>query len=525
MSQEAEYGTSAENQPRESRSAVSRRDFLGSVAGVAVAGVTRPEVVARTRPNVLVIFHDQLRAEALGCYGGRNIFTPNMDRLASEGIRFTNAVSPCPLCTPYRGMLQTGRYPTHSGLVVNWVEVNPNQRSIAHVFRDAGYRTGFIGKWHLAAGRRKWTGKHAMTREDNRRIRDAMSKVQERNPEPEYVPPGPSRLGYEHWEAFNFHADFNRAYYYRDTPERLYMAGYETDSETDMAIDFMRASQNDGAPFLLMVAPHPPHPRFQPEYAPLGYLAQIPDQLHWSANVPSDHSLRNDPLPARCYYAMCKNADDNLGRMLQFLDRSGLSRDTILVFTSDHGEMLGSQGRMNKMVPFAESVRIPMIVRWPGRIPAGRTTGALQTPLDHLPTLASLAGLSAPDACDGADLTPVLLHSRTVDRDAVLMMNYTSNWDYFDTGTTWPEWRGVKTQSHTYAKWLNGGELLYDDLEDPGQMRNMADRPESCLVLKRMRELLEHLLRQAHDTFPPGTGYAGWYDDERNLRRTALGPV
>ena len=117
-------------------------------------------------------------------------------------------------------MLQTGRYPTHSGLVLNWVEVNPDQRCIAHVFRDAGYETGFIGKWHLAAGARKKTVKHVMTPEQQKRDREMMQAYAEENPETEYVPPGPQRLGYDHWQAYNFHCAFTDYYYYEDTPER-----------------------------------------------------------------------------------------------------------------------------------------------------------------------------------------------------------------------------------------------------------------------------------------------------------------
>ncbi len=115
---------------------------------------------AARRPNVIVLFDDQLRAAACSLYGGRNITTPNIDRLATQGVTFSNATSICPLCTPFRGMSHMGRYPTHTGLVPNWVEANPRQRDIAHVFHDAGYHTGFIGKWHLAAGRRKKAGYH-----------------------------------------------------------------------------------------------------------------------------------------------------------------------------------------------------------------------------------------------------------------------------------------------------------------------------------------------------------------------------
>ena len=222
---------------------------------------------------------------------------------------------------------------------------------------------------------------------------------------------------------------------------------------------------------------------------------------------------------------MVKSFDDNLGRLVRFLDESGLSENTILVMTSDHGEMLGSRNRINKMVPYVEAVDIPLIIRWPGRVPTGHTTGTLHTPLDHMPTLCSLAGVSPRGEMDGADLSQAALGAGTVDRDAVLMMNYVSHWDFFDSGTVWPEWRGVRTDQFTYAKWLSGEEELYDDLADPYQMENLAGGQKHLPVLKKLRSRLKDLLADAHDDFPPGTAYSNWYDDERNLIRTGLGPV
>jgi len=499
------------------------------VAGIGRAAAPTTQPVAASpaggRPNVLVVFDDQLRADVCGVYGGRNITTPNIDRLAQQGVAFDNALSTCPLCTPFRGMLQTGRYPTHTGIVLNWVDVNPRQRGIAHIFREAGYRTGFIGKWHLAAGYRKRAGKHSAGAGDAERIRRACAEYVRENPEPEYVPPGPGRLGYDHWQAYNFHCEFQKAYYYEDTPKRLFMPRYETDSETDMAIEFMRRQKEAGRPFFLMVAPHPPHPPLTPAACPAGYLERIREQLAWPPNVPEDHRHRRNQTPARCYYAMARNFDDNIGRLLDFLDASGLSKDTIVVLTSDHGEMLGSHGRENKMVPYREAVHIPCIVRWPGHIPAGRRLDVLHTPMDHLPTLCGLAGLPIPKECDGVDLSGTLLGTTRIERDAVLMMNYVSHWDFFDSGTNWPEWRAVRTPRYTYVKWLAGKEELYDDLKDPYQMKNLAAEEEGRPVIEKLRVRLAELLAEAHDEFLPGTAYADWYDDERNLVKTALGAV
>jgi arylsulfatase A-like enzyme len=187
--------------------------------------------------------------------------------------------------------------------------------------------------------------------------------------------------------------------------------------------------------------------------------------------------------------------------------------------------MLGSHGREQKMVPYAEAVNIPLIVRWPGHVPAGVRTDVLQTPMDHFPTLCRLAGLDAPGDLDGRDLSATLLEGTKPDRNEILMANYVSNWDFFDSGTDYPEWRGVRTERHTYVKWLSGKEELYDNQEDRYQMRNLAEAGRDLPTMQKLRSRLKDLLAEAHDTFMPGTGYAEWYDAQRNLVRTGLGPI
>lgn len=189
---------------------MDRRAFL-RLAAAGTAGMALPGcggLRTRQKPNILFVFPDQLRADMCSVYGGRNIATPNIDRLASEGVVFTNSVSTCPLCTPYRGMLQTGRYPTHSGIIINFVEAShvQNPHCLADGFGAAGYSTGYIGKWHLAAGVQK-----------NDAPADgevACSPVDD--PDHDFVAPGPARLGYQHWQAYNFHYDYQNYWWYED---------------------------------------------------------------------------------------------------------------------------------------------------------------------------------------------------------------------------------------------------------------------------------------------------------------------
>lgn len=502
---------------------MERRDFLKRLAAAAAAGSLwrcaprGAEQGTDARPNVLFLYADQLRPDMLGPYGGSTLATPHIDALARQGMTFNNALSTCPLCAPYRGMLMTGRYPTHSGILLNRIHVSPaqNPRCLAQLFSTAGYATGYLGKWHLSAG--------ASEAGETAGGADGTGAKQDEN-EPEFTPPGPQRLGFRHWEAYNYHTDFRNYWFYRDEPQKIVTGRYETDVLTDQAIAYMHARVADGRPFLLVVAPHPPHPPFTPAACPTGYLEQVPLELHWRPNVPAPLT-QELALQVRCYLAMIKHLDDCVGRLVRFLDDSGLSASTLFVLTSDHGEMHGSHGLTGKTYPYAESVNIPLLLRWPGRIPAGGRATAIYTPFDHLPTLCTLAGIDVPSAVDGTDLSSVLLGRAAPERDGVLIMNYTAGYSKFKSGGVRPEWRGVHTDRHTYVKWLDGREALFENAEDPFQQRDLIrDSAQQPLAL-RLRARFGELLTEAHDEFLPGTAYAAWYTADRSLVRTALGPV
>jgi arylsulfatase A-like enzyme len=460
------------------------------------------------------LYADQLRPDMLGPYGGSLIATPRIDALAREGLTFDNALSTCPLCTPYRGMLMTGRYPTHSGIVINRVEASPaqNPHCLAQLFAGAGYDTAYLGKWHLSAG---VSGLDEPV--DEGAAAPALSEA-------EFTPPGPQRLGFRHWEAYNYHTDYRNYWFYRDEPRRIVTGRYETDVLVDQAIAYMRERLADDRPFLLIVAPHPPHPPFTREACAPGYFEQVAPPASFRPNVPP--RLRELLVTdARCYLAMIRHLDDCVGRLVSFLDESGLSGSTLLVLTSDHGEMLGSHGLSGKLVPYAESVDVPLLFRWPGTIPAGGRAAVPFAPLDHLPTLCALAGIDAPPEADGLDLSATLRGERPPDRDGVLMMGYSSRLANFGSGSPRPEWRAVRNERHTFVRWLEGREALFDKTVDPFQLRDLAGEEGSRETVERLRARLGALLAEAHDEFLPGTAYASWYGEGRTLVRTALGPV
>lgn len=503
---------------------MKRREFLKTAGlAAATAGGSRLlaaelKAAAAARPNVLFFFPDQMQADVCGAYGDpalQNIKTPHLDRLAREGTVVEGALSTCPLCTPYRGMLMTGRYPTHTGILVNFINTNAKQHPncLGEVFAKAGYETGFLGKWHLATSGYK---------NDNKRFAVVGGKRIDREALGNFIPPGPKRLGFGHWAANNLHLAFRNYWYYRDEDKRIQSGKWETDAITDQAIEYMKQRKDGGKPFFLVAAPHPPHPPF---ITPPGYAEKVPKDPHFAPNVPARQRGRGLVRPYRGYLAMCKNIDDNVGRLLKFLDESGLAKNTIVVFTSDHGTMMGSQGRRAKQLPYAESVNVPLLIRWPDRIPAGRRTKALYTALDHLPTLCGLTGVAAPKDLDGIDLSGELTGRGKAGSREVLLANYVPNPNFFVGGSN--VWRGVHTGRYTYAKWVGnkGQEVLFDNEKDPYQMKNLAGSDDHAETLKHLRKHLKALLAGAHDEALPGKEYQSWYDWDRNIVRTGLGPV
>lgn len=511
---------------------LSRRKFLRNIGAGVGGAMLAPSLLTgrgsnagmsgntdRKKPNILVIVDDQLRQDALGVFGGGfNITTPHMDRLSSQGTNFRNSISSCPLCTPFRGMLNTGRYPTHSGIIFNFVDASQEQNPhcLANVFGAAGYDTGLIGKWHLASGFRTPEGLY----QPHPKKRAAWVQ---KHPDHEFVPPGPLRLGYKFWQAYNFHTAFRNYWYYEDKPRKIYSDKYETNTEIDQAIAYMDKRKDAANPFLLTVDPHPPHAPFN-RY-PKGYLEKVvpPDQIKWDPNVPEDKPMSVEDV--RGYYAMIKNLDDNIGRLMTYMDRSGLAENTIVILTADHGSMNNSHGRTQKMVPYRESINIPMIIRWPGHIPESRFVDALHTPMDIFPTLCGLTGIDIPEEVDGKDLSDIILGNKFATREHVLISNYTSHWDFLQTGTKWPEWRGVFTGRYTYVQWLTGEEELYDNAVDPYQMNNVVKDPGYLTTVEALRSRLKQLLSEAHDDFRPGDEYGPWFTPDRKLVKTGLGPV
>ena len=328
-----------------------------------------------SRPNILFVFADQWRAAATGFAGNMQVCTPNLDRLAGQSVVFDTAVANCPVCTPYRASLLTGRYPLSTGMFVNDIRLGTDEVSIAHVLGDAGYQRAYIGKWHLDGPRRGG-----------------------------FTPPGPRRQGFDDfWAVAECTHDYWHSLYYRDTPEVRYWEGYDATAQTSLAIEYLRNANGEresGRPFCLFLSWGPPHTPYCT--APEEFRAMYPPE----ENVPRPNCVEPKLDEIAGYYAHIAALDREMGRLLAALDELDLARDTIFVFTSDHGDMLHSHGRQRKQHPWDESIRVPFLLRWPGRHKTGDHIGEPFNVVDIMPTLLRLAGCDVPDTVEGMDFSP-----------------------------------------------------------------------------------------------------------------------
>jgi len=412
-------------------------------------------------PNVVVVQTDQMRAEAMGCTGNDQVETPTMDGMAEEGALCSRAYTPHPVCSPARGSLQTGRYSHSHGVVGNKTRLPTDVPSLAGCLREAGYRTGYVGLWHL----------------------DGET--------PRYVPPGPRRQGYEYWRGFNSGVEHHRGHPHPNPDGSVdWEDGYQAAVQTDLALEFIDDHRRvDGdRPFFLYLSWCPPHTPFD---APAEYAELYdPDDLDFRENVPADHRTADLRADLAEYYALVTSIDDQLGRLLDGLERWNLAEDTVVVFTADHGEMLGSHGRYRKGYPFEESVHVPLLVRYPRRIPARRTVDAVLNTVDLVPTLLSFCDASIPEGVDGEDRTALLVgdHGADCPDDTVI-----EGLLPFDS-----EWRAVRTERYLLVvdRALQV-RYLFDTAEDPYQTENRAGEAAYADV---EADLYDRLVEWVHET-------------------------
>jgi len=433
------------------------------------------EVGMAKYPNLIFVFPDEYRKQAMGFMNEDPVLTPHIDRFASEGLVLTDAVSNRPVCSPYRAMLFSGQYPHANGVLgnVNSTTVQyenylqETTRCFSDVLHDAGYNQAYLGKLHLDPPNEQY--EYTEGTRGNGVIWDS------------YTPPGPRRHGYDFWHSYgccDWH--FDPHYWTGDDPidKRIDPKEWSTKHETDVALRYIRNEggqcRDSDKPFSLVISYNPPHMPFK--QVPEEYVEQYGDLTHEDLltrpNVAADEKGDSARENVKHYFAMVTGVDDNFGRILDCLKDEGLEEDTIVVFTSDHGEMMGSHGCMGKSVHYEESFAVPFIIRWPGKIAAGENDLLIGTP-DLMPTLLNLMGVgNVPESVQGADYSDILLGENGPCPASALFLNVNPG---DPTGGS----RGVRTHRNTFVvtRTKDGGEemILHDNIADPYQLENIAD--------------------------------------------------
>jgi arylsulfatase A-like enzyme len=470
--------------PSHPESTLRRRDFLKM--GAAAAAVPAMEQSAlgvaaspSARPNIVFVFSDEHRWQSLPFTETPQMRTPHMARLATQGTRFDNCCATSPICTPFRGMLITGQWPHQSSCISNDYfgnskVIGKESPTIAHTFKAAGYRTGYIGKWHL----------------DEDTVFDAGFDT------------------FKHW----LYGDDHWKTKFRDVSagEKEYrmIEGYNATGMTDQAIDFMKENAGGKAPFLLMLSINPPHWRW--DDAPPEFLEHYPaDQLPFRPNVAERYKSGKEAEFYRHYLAHIGAVDREIGRLMDHMDQLGLSKNTVFIYTSDHGSSFGSNGVGSKANPYEESVRVPFFIRWPDRIPAGRVADHNLGGIDFYPTLCGLAGITPPKDCGGRDFSRVILGKSGPDPATQFTLFNSSERNYFlsrlNPGTrgVFSPFRSVRSKTHTYAVDGLGEWFLYDNQNDPYQMKNLVGDPAHAGVKAELQKELQQWLAKAEDPFIP----------------------
>jgi len=428
-------------------------------------------------PNLIFVFADQMRGMSMGCANDPNVITPNMDKMSEEGIRFSHAYANCPVCTPSRACMLTGRYPISHRTITNDLPMPEEEITFGEVIKETGYKTGYIGKWHL----------------------DGI-------PRDKFTPPGPARHGFDYWAVWNCDHSYFDGKAFFDTPEVIKLNGYEPEGQTELTIDFIR--QNRDNPFCIFLSWGPPHdPYFQ---VPDKYRQLYsPEKLILPPNIPQNPDMSKAPLGHKDYeggmrqiladyYSAISALDELLGRIINSVDELGLAEKTIIVFTSDHGDMLFSQNSFKKQQPYEESINIPLIMRWKGHIPCGCISNTLFSTTDFLPTLLSLIGVEHPKGIEGYDLSCVFDGKAKDEPDSVFLMDLVPMDEGIRLGID--EWRGVRTKRYTYAQWINGKDwILYDNEKDPYQLNNLVNNPGSFHIKYALKSEMQRWMNRIGD--------------------------
>ena len=481
---------------------LTRRDFLRA-AGVGATSLALPLSALGApspsrRPNIIFIMTDDHAAHALSCYGSRINTTPNLDRLAHEGLRFTNCFCTNSICAPSRATILTGKYSHLNGVRDNRDNFDPAQMTFPKVLRAADYQTAMIGKWHL---------KNDPT-------------------------------GFDYWNVLPGQGAYHDPTMI-EMGQRNKHTGYTTDIITDHSLAWLERRDSD-RPFLLLCQHKAPHRNWRPDekHAKMYDGVEIPepetfnddyatrcDAARHQAMTIEHHLSPNDLKGAppeglegaalkkwkyqryiKDYLRCVASVDDNVGRLLAYLDQAGLAENTVVVYTSDQGFFLGDHGWYDKRFMYEESLRMPLLVRYPQEIKAGAVSDDIVLNLDFAPTFLDLAGRKPHADIQGRSFRSIMQGHTPADWRESMYYRY---YEYGDEGRGgWHRVRphyGVRTKRHKLIHFLDGIDAweLYDLRKDPHELKNVYADPAYAPDVKRLKVELTRLQHQYRDTDGP----------------------
>lgn len=437
---------------------------------------------ALEKPNLLIIQTDEHHFGTLGCYGGEIVDTQNIDWLAEQGVLCTSFYAVTPVCSPSRASFVSGRYPQKTPVETNNIPLNDGVITFASLLKQQGYATGFAGKWHLDGdGKPQWSPERKFGFDDNRFM-----------------------FNRGHWKNFEIVKAEPRvgardkkgqpSYSLAEADER----SFSTDFLCDRAVEFIKA--NKAQPFCYYVSlpdPHGPNSVRAPYdtmYADIKVpipptLMREPNQIpNWGKSDSVTAAQLRRIMPA--YYGMVKCIDDNVGKLIQTLKEEGLLEKTIIVFTSDHGDLCGEHGRLNKGVPYEGSARIPFIIYAPGILPGGRVVDEALTTVDFLPTILSMMSAQGNYTSDG--------------RNATRLLRGTLQKPWYDLtflrSTPGDPWLAAVSGQYKLVISATDKPWLIDVRNDPNEIVNLFGKPQYAKTIAQMRAGLIRYVKAHNDT-------------------------
>ena len=469
-----------------------------------------PKDQTSQQPNVIYVFPDQFRNSAMQFWNSPEfrdkvnfkadpVYTPHLNRFAAESCVLTSAVSNCPISSPHRGSLMTGMYPNESGVPLNCNSTRPisslpsDRVCLSDVFNMAGYDCAYIGKLHTDYPTPNDPARPGKYVSDILPVWDA------------YTAPD-RRHGFDFWYSYGTFDEHKNPHYWDTEGVKHSPREWSPKHEADKAISYLNNRKKGDKPFFMMIAMNPPHSPYrsledcmEEDY---NLYKDMPlDSLFVRPNA--DKSMEKTAC-APYYFASVTGVDREFGRILDALERSGMSKNTIVVFTSDHGETLCSQATNDpKNSPYTEAMNVPFIVRYPGKIKHKTDDILISTP-DIMPTLAGLCGIEnhLPDDIHGINYSGLFFDKpvSNLPSSALYIQNLDGEKDSEGLVRSYfPVSRGIKTQRYTLALYIDRKTkkltktLLFDDLNDPYQMNNLSLESDETLKKTLLTELASQL--------------------------------